>query len=130
MAANDNLRHAQSARLKHLREAREQADCDAALSMIEASANIDKGNLLELAVEAMRARVTLGEISMVLEGSFGRVRGPKRLPASHIHGLKKPCSDVALDTEVKCPANLEGHFPSENQSNTDSAQKQLQRGYF
>lgn len=67
------VRDTQIARLSRLRKARDQGECDAALSMVEASSNIDKGNLLALAVDAARARASLGEISMKMEKSIGRI---------------------------------------------------------
>ncbi len=70
---NAGVRTKQIEKLKTLRDTRDQAACDAALEALEAGARGD-GNLLELAVEAARARATVGEISMALERVFGRHR--------------------------------------------------------
>jgi methylmalonyl-CoA mutase len=71
---NVAVRNSQIKRLNDIKSSRDQAACDAALSMMEAAANTGKGNLLELAVEAARARATVGEISMAMEKAFGRHR--------------------------------------------------------
>ncbi|MCZ4262728.1 methylmalonyl-CoA mutase [Limimaricola sp. G21655-S1] len=70
---NVKVRDGQVARLEAIRATRDQAACDAALTALEEVARGD-GNLLEAAVEAARARATVGEISMAMEKVFGRHR--------------------------------------------------------
>ncbi|WP_432254843.1 methylmalonyl-CoA mutase [Limimaricola sp. AA108-03] len=70
---NVKVRDGQVARLETIRATRDQAACDAALTALEEVARGD-GNLLEAAVEAARARATVGEISMAMEKVFGRHR--------------------------------------------------------
>ncbi len=70
---NVAVRASQMARLQQVRGTRDQAACDAALEALETGAKGD-ANLLELAVEAARARATVGEISMAMERAFGRHR--------------------------------------------------------
>ncbi|WP_370162138.1 methylmalonyl-CoA mutase [Limimaricola soesokkakensis] len=70
---NVKVRDGQVARLETIRATRDQATCDAALSALEEVAR-GNGNLLEAAVEAARARATVGEISMAMEKVFGRHR--------------------------------------------------------
>jgi methylmalonyl-CoA mutase len=62
----------QVARLKQLKEQRDQRAVDDALKNIANCAQTNKGNLLELAIIAGRARATLGEISSAMESVFGR----------------------------------------------------------
>jgi methylmalonyl-CoA mutase len=69
---NTAVREAQIARLKKLRESRDQKKVDAALEAITKSMASGEGNLLELAVEAARARASLGEISDAVEKVCGR----------------------------------------------------------
>ena len=69
---NVAVRDAQVARLKSLRKSRNEAACAAALTALEAGASTGEGNLLALAVDAARARATLGEISSAMENAFGR----------------------------------------------------------
>jgi methylmalonyl-CoA mutase len=68
---NAAVRDAQVARLAALRAGRDEPACRAALEAITAGAE-GSGNLLALAVEAARARATLGEISDAMERVFGR----------------------------------------------------------
>ncbi|MDX2114656.1 MAG: methylmalonyl-CoA mutase [Planctomycetota bacterium] len=69
---NTKVREAQIARLADLRASRDQTKTSAALHALEAAARTGAGNLLELAVDAARARATVGEISAALEKVFGR----------------------------------------------------------
>jgi methylmalonyl-CoA mutase len=68
---NKAVRDAQVARLARLRETRDAAKVESALSALREGAR-GSANLLGLAVEAARARCTLGEISDALEDVFGR----------------------------------------------------------
>ena len=69
---NKAVREDQLAKLAKLRAERTQADVDAALAAIEDAARNGTGNLLELAVNAARARATVGEISLAMENAWGR----------------------------------------------------------
>ncbi len=67
----DQVRREQVARLAKVRSTRNSAACTAALDALEAAARAD-GNLLASAIDAARARATLGEISSALERAFDR----------------------------------------------------------
>jgi methylmalonyl-CoA mutase len=69
---NSAVRDSQILRLKKLRAERDETKCKACLAALVDSAATGKGNLLALAVDAARARATLGEISDALETHFGR----------------------------------------------------------
>ena len=69
---NTAVREAQVARLKRIRETRDAAQVRAALDALTRCAETGHGNLLELAVEASRARASVGEISDALEKVWGR----------------------------------------------------------
>ena len=69
---NSAVRQAQIARLEKLRSMRSQEKVDQCLNAITKSMETGEGNLLELAVEAARARASLGEISMAIEKVSGR----------------------------------------------------------
>ncbi len=75
---NAKVRDGQIARLKKIRETREDAACRAALDAITKAAAEKSGNLLELAVNATRARATVGEISDAMEKAFTRHRATIR----------------------------------------------------
>ncbi|MEA3003819.1 MAG: methylmalonyl-CoA mutase, partial [Sphingomonadales bacterium] len=68
---NDKVRTGQIARIERVRGARDEARTRAALDALHEGAKGD-ANLLALAVEAARARATLGEISLALEEAWGR----------------------------------------------------------
>ncbi len=70
---NDKVREAQIARLERIRATRDDTACQAALDELKRRA-VEGGNLLEAAVEAARARASVGEISMAMEEKFGRHR--------------------------------------------------------
>ncbi|CUH85877.1 methylmalonyl-CoA mutase [Thalassovita mediterranea] len=70
---NVAVRESQIARLNQIRATRDEAACTAALDALTKGAK-EGGNLLALAVEAARARATVGEISMAMEKEFGRHR--------------------------------------------------------
>ena len=69
---NAEVRAAQLAKLDQLRAERDQADVDAALHALTNAADRGKGNLLALAIDAARAKATVGEISDALEKVYGR----------------------------------------------------------
>jgi methylmalonyl-CoA mutase len=62
--------------LKQLRAARDQRQVGDALAALTKAAETKTGNLLELAVDAARAKATVGEISEALEKVFGRYEAP------------------------------------------------------
>jgi methylmalonyl-CoA mutase len=75
---NTRVREQQVARLKTIRLTRDQPRVQAALDALTAAATSGAGNLLALAVEATRARATVGEISDALEKVFTRHRATIR----------------------------------------------------
>jgi methylmalonyl-CoA mutase len=81
---NHAVRDAQIARLKTMRESRDEAKCRGALAALTEGAK-GGGNLLELAVEAARHRASLGEISDAMELAFGRY-GTQPVPVTGIYG--------------------------------------------
>ncbi|NKX42000.1 methylmalonyl-CoA mutase [Rhodobacteraceae bacterium R_SAG2] len=70
---NVKVRAGQVARLERIRAERDEEACTAALAELTRRA-AEGGNLLDAAVEAARARATVGEISMAMEKQFGRHR--------------------------------------------------------
>jgi methylmalonyl-CoA mutase len=81
---NHAVREGQIARLKWVRDTRDEAKCRAALAALTQGAK-GNGNLLELAVEAARHRATLGEISDAMEAVFGR-HGTFPTPVKGVYG--------------------------------------------
>jgi methylmalonyl-CoA mutase len=69
---NSAVRKQQIARLEKLRAGRDAAACRRALDALTEAAKSGEGNLLALAIKAMRARATVGEVSDALETVFTR----------------------------------------------------------
>ena len=69
---NSQVRRAQIERLQKLRAERDESVLQEKLAALTRSAETGEGNLLELAVDAARAKATVGEISLALEKVWGR----------------------------------------------------------
>ncbi|UXN68289.1 methylmalonyl-CoA mutase [Devosia neptuniae] len=69
---NAKVRAEQIAQLERVRASRDEIKCQQMLSGLREFAAKDEGNLLEAAIEAARARASLGEISQAMEDVFGR----------------------------------------------------------
>ncbi|MCL4158004.1 UNVERIFIED_CONTAM: hypothetical protein GTU68_033601, partial [Idotea baltica] len=75
---NTAVRESQVAQLKKIRSERDADACQQALHALTDAAKTGEGNLLELAVNAARARATVGEISDALEKDWGRHQAETR----------------------------------------------------
>jgi methylmalonyl-CoA mutase len=75
---NTRVRNEQIARIKQVKESRDEKKVQRCLDAITACAETGRGNLLELAVEAAKARATLGEISYAMEKIHGRFQAKTR----------------------------------------------------
>jgi methylmalonyl-CoA mutase len=75
---NSAVRAGQIAKLERLRAERDQGACDSALEALTNAAGSGEGNLLDLAVQAARAKASVGEISDALEKVYGRHRAEIR----------------------------------------------------
>ena len=71
---NDKVRDNQIERLNSIKASRDSKKVAAALAALTKAAEDQTGNLLELAVAAMRLRATVGEVSDALEQVYGRHR--------------------------------------------------------
>ena len=74
MIDNDKVRDGQVARLKDIKSKRDSKKVEAALQALTKAAEEGSGNLLELSVNAIRLRATVGEVSDALEKVYGRHR--------------------------------------------------------
>ena len=86
---NVAVREAQIARLENIRSTRDQAKCEAALAELSRRA-AEGGNLLEAAVEAVRARAS-GEIA-----GNGNVFGRRRAEVKTLAGFMVPLTKVTV----------------------------------
>jgi methylmalonyl-CoA mutase len=85
---NAKVREGQIARINKMKAERDEAKCQAALKALAdgaAGQSSIENNLLTLAVEAARARATLGEISSAMEESFERY-GTQPTPVKGVYG--------------------------------------------
>ncbi len=109
---NVEVRDAQVARLARVRQGRDAAACEGALAALEQAALTSRGNLLELAVEAARARATVGEISDAMEKAFGRHSADVRTLAG-VYGAayEGDAEFEAIQKDVEAFAEDEGRRP-------------------
>jgi methylmalonyl-CoA mutase len=109
---NAKVREAQVMRLKRIRSSRDQARCTAALAALTAAAQSGQGNLLALAIEASRARATVGEISDALEAVFTRHNAVSRSVSGVYSALYEGDEGFRrIQREVEAFAREEGRRP-------------------
>ncbi|QBF32849.1 methylmalonyl-CoA mutase [Thalassococcus sp. S3] len=108
---NAAVREAQVARLEKIRSSRDESACTAALEELTRRAR-EGGNLLEAAVEAARARASVGEISMAMENEFGRHRAEVKTLAG-VYGAAYEGDEgfAAIQKSVEAFAEAEGRRP-------------------
>ncbi|MFI5023978.1 MAG: methylmalonyl-CoA mutase [Alphaproteobacteria bacterium] len=109
---NTEVREAQVLRLKQIRAARDEVRCKAALDALAEAAARGEGNLLELSVQAARARASVGEISDALERVFTRHRAVVR-SISGVYGAAYAGDEgfKRVQREVEAFAAEEGRRP-------------------
>ena len=108
---NDAVREAQVTRLENIKKHRNEKKCSEALSHLEKVA-AGCGNLLSAAVEASRARATVGEISMAMEKVFGRHRAEVKTLAGVYGAAYEGDEDfIAIQLELEKFAKDEGRRP-------------------
>ncbi|WP_374958155.1 methylmalonyl-CoA mutase [Gilvibacter sp.] len=109
---NQKVRAAQMARLQQIKSTRDNEAVSNCLDRITAAANSGEENLLALAVEAAKARATLGEISDALEASFGRYKAQIRsFSGVYSKEIKKDPTFEKARTMADEFAALEGRRP-------------------
>lgn len=86
---NEKVRAGQVKLLEQIKRNRNQERVDMALSKITAAAKSGEGNLLGAAVNAARARATLGEITETMEDVFGRHDAVTRVLSGVYSALNK-----------------------------------------
>jgi methylmalonyl-CoA mutase len=120
---NSSVRDSQIARLNKLKAARDEAEVSKALDKLSEAASMKENtgsgthshNLLRCAVEAARARATLGEISYALEKVWGRhVASTEVVQGAYSATFKESGHDEEYDVvlkEVTAFADKEGRRP-------------------
>ncbi|BBK35578.1 methylmalonyl-CoA mutase [Allostella sp. ATCC 35155] len=109
---NTRVRESQIARLNTVKNRRDGARCEAALAALSKVAESGEGNLLAAAIEAARARATVGEISDALERVFTRHRATVQ-SVSGVYGgaLADDAGFRRIQGEVEAFAREEGRRP-------------------
>jgi methylmalonyl-CoA mutase len=108
---NSRVRAEQIAKLQQLRADRDQAAVDAALAELTRAAG-GEGNLLALAIDAARAKATVGEISDALEKVWGRHAAEIRTIAGVYRDEVGKGSNIGSATElVEKFAEADGRRP-------------------
>jgi methylmalonyl-CoA mutase len=109
---NDAVRAAQIARLEAVRARRDAGAVERALAALEAIARGSQGNLLAAAIDAARARATVGEISAALERVFTRHRADVHSVSGVFRGVYQGDGDFeSVLADVKAFAAAEGRRP-------------------
>ena len=115
---NDIVREKQIERMEEVKRNRDSLKVEEALAKLTESAKTGEGNLLELSVEAAKARATLGEISDALEVEYGRhipkdsvVRGAYHKIATEDAGDSSKNEFESAINRVKQFAKTEGRNP-------------------
>jgi methylmalonyl-CoA mutase len=108
---NRAVRTLQIARLEKVRASRDSKAIERTLDALRIGA-AGKGNLLELAIDAARARASVGEISDAMESVFGRYRAEIR-SISGVYGSAYEGDNefAAIRGEVEAFAREEGRRP-------------------
>ena len=109
---NVKVRESQIARLNSVKQKRDPALVRQALEAITKIAETGQGNLLAAAIDAMRARATVGEVSDAMEQVFGR----HRADTQKVTGVYAAAYDSAegwdkLKKEIADFAEEEGRRP-------------------
>ncbi|MEJ8852551.1 methylmalonyl-CoA mutase [Variovorax rhizosphaerae] len=109
---NVKVRDGQIAKLNAIRAKRDTAATQAALDALTAAAESGEGNLLDLSIQAVRLRATVGEISDALEKVYGR----HRADTQKVTGVYAAAYDSAegweaLQNEIAAFAEEQGRRP-------------------
>ena len=95
---NAEVKAAQIAKLERLKAERDSEKVEKALAALTKSADTGDGNLLALAIDAGRAKATVGEISLALEMAYGRhkaeIRSISGVYSSEVGDQTEPVNSV------------------------------------
>jgi methylmalonyl-CoA mutase len=109
---NVRVRERQVERLRDLRAARDNKRVQTTLHALTEAARSGGGNLLALAIDAMRARATVGEVSDALEQVWGRHRAQSQEVSGVYAGAYESGEDwTALQSDINSFAERYGRRP-------------------
>ncbi len=110
---NTKVRDAQLRRLAEVRNNRDESKVQAAMDALSKAAGENSGNLLQLAIDACRARATVGEISYALEKVYNRHEPVARMtPGVYAESYGDDPAFTKVHEEIKVFTDLEGRAPS------------------
>ncbi|XP_048247847.1 methylmalonyl-CoA mutase, mitochondrial-like [Haliotis rufescens] len=102
----------QVARLKTMRETRNVAKCQGALSALTKCCETGAGNLLHLSIEAARARASVGEITQAMEVVFGRhVASDRMVSGAYVTEFGEAEEMRIVSERIKSFVEVEGRRP-------------------
>ncbi|WP_210546080.1 methylmalonyl-CoA mutase [Rhodoferax sp. PAMC 29310] len=109
---NVAVRDGQINRLNVIKQKRDSAQVQKALAAITSAAKSGEGNLLDLTIQAVRLRATVGEISDAMESVYGR----HRADTQKVTGVYAAAYDSAegweaLKSEINAFAEAQGRRP-------------------
>ena len=108
---NAKVLASQVERLKKVRASRDEVACRKALEALSEGAR-GKDNLLALAIDAARARATVGEISDAMEAVFGRHRAEiKSISGVYGQAYEGDEGFMQISKEIEAFAEAEGRRP-------------------
>ncbi len=116
---NVAVRDGQIARLNSIKAQRDSVAVQAALAALTAAATSGAGNLLDLSIQAVRLRATVGEVSDALEQVYGRHRAdPQKVSGVYAAAFENGDGEGdsmdywnALKAEINDFAEKEGRRP-------------------
>jgi methylmalonyl-CoA mutase len=109
---NTAVRESQLQRLARIRASRDSAEVERTLGVLRTLAESGEGNLLEAAVDAARARATVGEISDALEQVYTRHRASVQSISGVYSAVERGNDDFErICADVRAFADEEGRRP-------------------
>jgi methylmalonyl-CoA mutase len=105
---NSAVREAQVARLRELRAERDAAEVRRRLDALTEAGRRGEGNLLALAIDAARAKATVGEMSEALEKVYGRYEATVR-GVTGVYSSEAGKNERILQARVRADAFLAHH---------------------
>ena len=109
---NSAVRISQVEKLTRVKAERDEGACDAAFAVLAKGAGSESENLLALAVDAARARATVGEISEALENLWGRHKAQHRsISGVYSAAYEGDAQFMGIKSDVEAFAEAHGRRP-------------------
>ena len=110
---NTKVRDSQIRRLNEIKASRDSNRVQTTLDALTGAAKSGQGNLLQLAIDASRARATVGEISLALEKVYGRHEAvAKPTKGVYAASYQNDPTFTKVHDEIRIFTDIEGQAPS------------------